>query len=294
VLDAFAVDELTRTVLLYVESVKNGRRFFTAAREVSRQKPVVVLKGGRTEAGSAAAASHTGALASNHRVFEAGCEQAGIVLADRPMDMLDLAAAFSSLPLPAGDRVAIMTLGGGWGVVTADLCTEYGLEVPALPAEIVDEINTLLPDFWSHCNPVDLVGDTNPEVPFEVMKRLMAWDGCDAVIHLGVVGRRWMLRGLTDAWARSDPEVDPRAVSQLHALADQLEGEYIARVLELVDEHRKPVIGVTLTQGAGDKTVVEVPGRTSKAVVYSSPERAVKSLSRMCRYRHWRTRQGLD
>ncbi|HSR14758.1 MAG TPA: acetate--CoA ligase family protein, partial [Gemmatimonadales bacterium] len=84
VLDAFAVDQLTRTVLLYIESVKNGRRFYSAAREVSRQKPVVVLKGGRTEAGGVAAASHTGALASDHRIFDAACRQAGIVVADRP------------------------------------------------------------------------------------------------------------------------------------------------------------------------------------------------------------------
>jgi acyl-CoA synthetase (NDP forming) len=254
---------------------------------------VVVLKGGRNEAGGVAAASHTGALASDHRIFEAACQQAGIVLADRPMDMLDLAAAFSSLPLPAGDRVAIMTLGGGWGVVTADLCAEYGLEVPALPGELIAEINELLPEFWSHCNPVDLVGDRDPQVPIEIMRRLMAWDGCDAVIHLGVVGRRWMMRGLTDAWSRSDPEVDPRTVSQLIEFADQLEREYIGQVLGLIDQHRKPVIGVALRQGAGDKTIVEAPGRTSRGVFYSSPERAVKSLSRMCRYRQWRTRQAL-
>jgi acyl-CoA synthetase (NDP forming) len=294
VLDAFAVDQLTSTVLLYIESVKNGRRFFTAAREVSRQKPVVVLKGGRTEAGGVAAASHTGALASDHRIFEAACRQAGIVVADRPMDMLDLAAAFSSLPLPEGDRVAIMTLGGGWGVVTADLCAEFGLEVPSLPLEIVDDIDGLLPDFWSHCNPVDLVGDTNPEVPIRVMERLLAWDGCDAVIHLGVVGRKWMARGLTDAWSKADPEVGTDDVAQLNELAELVEKRYIEDVLGLIEQYPKPVIGVSLTQGASDKTVVDVADRAYKGVFYSSPERAVKSLSRMCAYRHWRTRQGLD
>jgi acyl-CoA synthetase (NDP forming) len=294
VLDAFAVDDLTQTVLLYLESVKNGRRFYDAARSVSRQKPIVVLKGGRTKAGGVAAASHTGALASDHRVFEAASRQAGIVIADRPMDMLDLAAAFSSLPLPAGDRVAIMTLGGGWGVVTADLCSEYGLRVPDLPPEIIAEIDQFLPDYWSHCNPLDLVGDTNPEVPIEVLGRLVAWDGCDAVIHLGVVGRRWMVRGLTDAWHRSDPEVDARHVSDINAIADQVEGEYVGELLRLVDEYRKPVIGVALTKGEGDKTVVEVPGRASRGIFYSSPERAVKSLSRMCQYRNWRTLEGLD
>jgi acyl-CoA synthetase (NDP forming) len=294
VLEAFAVDPLSRTVLLYIESVKNGRRFYSAAREVSRQKPVVVLKGGRTDAGAVAAASHTGALASDNRIFDAACRQAGIVMADRPTDMLDLAAAFSSLPLPEGDRVAIMTLGGGWGVVTADLCTENGLEVPALPPEIVDDINHLLPDFWSHCNPVDLVGDTNPEVPIRVMERLLAWDGCDAVIHLGVVGRKWMMRGLTDAWSRTDPDIEVTTLSQLNELAEQVERRYIDDLLGLIERHPKPVIGVSLTQRAGDKTVVEVAGRAYKGVFFSSPERAVMSLSRMWTYRHWRTRHGLD
>jgi len=93
---------------------------------------VIVLRGGRTEAGERAAASHTGALASNTRVFDAACRQAGVILASQPMDLLDFSAAFSSMPLPKSNRVAIMTLGGGWGVITADLCNEYGLVVPDL------------------------------------------------------------------------------------------------------------------------------------------------------------------
>jgi acyl-CoA synthetase (NDP forming) len=187
-----------------------------------------------------------------------------------------------------------MTLGGGWGVVTADLCSEYGLLVPQLPPKIIAEVDQFLPDYWSRCNPLDLVGDTNPEVPLEVLKRLVAWDGCDAVVHLGVVGRRWMVRGLADSWHRSDAEVDDGLVSDINALADQVEGEYINELLKLVDEHHKPVIGVALTKGEGDKTVVEVPGRASRGIFYSSPERAVKSLSRMYQYRQWRTLEGLD
>lgn len=113
--ESFEADEKTRTVVLYVESIKNGRRFFEAARRVGRLKPIVLLHGGFTEAGRHAAASHTGALASDTRVFEAACLQAGVIMVESPMDMLDIPAALSSLPLPRGRRVAIMTLGGGWG-----------------------------------------------------------------------------------------------------------------------------------------------------------------------------------
>jgi len=141
---------------------------------------------------------------------------------------------------------------------------------------------------------VDLVGDSNPDVPLKVMEHLLAWDGCDAVIHLGVTGRKWILYQLSEAWSRADPAVDPSEVSQLNEFADGVEADYIHQLVGLMEQHRKPVIGVGLSEGKTSKTVVEVPGQSYKGVFYSSPERAVKSLSRMCRYRHWRTRQGLS
>ena len=164
-MEAFEVDELTQTVVLYLESIKNGRRFFEAARRVGKKKPVVMLKGGRTQAGNRAAASHTGALASNIRVFEAAARQAGIVVVEQPMDLLDLSAAFSSLPLPRGNRVAVMTLGGGWGVVASDLCVENGLTIPDLSPELIARIDRILPPYWSRSNPIDLVGEVGPTDP---------------------------------------------------------------------------------------------------------------------------------
>lgn len=293
-LDGFALDKLTNTVLLYIESVKNGRRFFESAQKVSAQKPVIVLKGGRTAAGGVAAASHTGALASDNKVFEAACQQAGIVLADQPMDMLDLSAAFSSLPLPQGPRVAIMTLGGGWGVVTADLCSEYGLEVPDLSPGIIAEITQLLPDYWSHSNPVDLVGDNDPNVPLAVMDKLLAWEGCDAVIHLGVVGRKHLFYKLKNACLNVNPDMSPEFMDQIEELVEQVEENYIEHVVGLMEKYNKPVLGVSLAKGPDDTTVVEMEGMAHKGVFYAAPEQAVKSLSRMCRYTRWRKREGLD
>ena len=293
-LDGFAVDPPSRTVLLYVESVKNGRRFFSSARDVSRQKPVILLKGGRTEVGGRAAASHTGALASNERIFEAACHQAGVVLADRPMDMLDLSAAFSSLPLPAGNRVAIMTFGGGWGVVTADLCDTYGLEVPTLSPEIVERIGRILPEYWSCANPVDMVGDKSPEMPFEILEALIEWGGCDAVVHLGIVGRKHLLQQNIDAHRRADSDAGSDFYLQLEQLSDDLEARYVERVIELMSIHNKPVVGVSLVKGHGDNTVIESDQHPHKGVFFSAPEQAVKSLSRMCRYREWRMREGLE
>ncbi|MDX2452913.1 acetate--CoA ligase family protein, partial [Desulfosarcina sp.] len=184
-MEGFEVDELTRTVMLYIESVKQGRRFFESACRVSHKKPIVLLKGGQTQAGNRAAASHTGAMASDTRLFDAVCRQAGIVKVDLPMELLDLSAAFSSLPLPQGNRVAIMTLGGGWGVVTADLCDQFGLDVPELSPELIVRIDQILPPYWSRSNPIDLVGENDLSVPLTVMEALLQWEACDAVINLG-------------------------------------------------------------------------------------------------------------
>ena len=104
------------------------------------------------------------------------------------MDLLDLSAAFSSLPLPRGNRVAVMTLGGGWGVVASDLCVENGLTIPDLSPELIAQIDQILPPYWSRSNPIDLVGEVGPEIPMQVIEALMKWDGCDAVIHLGILG----------------------------------------------------------------------------------------------------------
>jgi len=291
-LDAFAVDGLSRTVLLYIESVKNGRRFFESCRKVSRRKPVIVLRGGRTEAGERAAASHTGALASNTRVFDAACRQAGVILADQPMDLLDFSAAFSSMPLPKSNRVAIMTLGGGWGVITADLCNEYGLEVPDLNPELIEAFDEMLPRFWSRSNPVDLVGDTNPDIPLRVLDQLMAWDGCDAVINLGIIGRRHLFTHLKDACLAANPDITPDDMNALDGMILEYERNYIHHVVNLMDRYHKPVVGVSLAKGPEDKTVVSVEGCNFKGVFFPAPEQAVKSLSRMHRYWSWLVREG--
>jgi acyl-CoA synthetase (NDP forming) len=286
-LEGFEVDELTRTVILYVESLKNSRRFLQSARRITRRKPVVLLKGGQTSSGKKAAASHTGALMSDTRVFNAMCRQTGIIKVEQPMELLDLAAAFSSLPLPKGPRVAIMTLGGGWGVVTADLCQAHHLQVPELDSAIIEGFNQLLPPYWSRANPVDLVGDQDPDLPVKSLKTLIAWDGCDAVINLGILGRRIFLQRLTKAALRSDPNVDQVFLEQIQMVLDEFEQNYIRQITVLMEKYQKPVIGVHLLTDGQDKTVYQVPGSKYKGVFYQTPERAVYALSKMVAYRKY-------
>ena len=285
--DAFEKDSLTQTVMLYVESVKNGRRFLESCRRVSKQKPIVLLKGGQSLAGNKAAASHTGALSSDSRIFDAVCRQAGIVKVERSMDLLDLSAAFSSLPLPKGNRAAIMTLGGGWGVITADLCSEYHIEVPELSQELIDHLNTILPPYWSHSNPVDIVGENDMTIPIRIMEALMKWDGCDAVINLGIMGRRILANKLAESISKADPTYSSEFLAMMSEELLKFEAEYVRHIVGLMETCEKPVFGVSLLKECQDKTVCSVNDSRYKGVFYESPERAVKAFSRMVEYRRF-------
>jgi acyl-CoA synthetase (NDP forming) len=132
-------DPHTSIILYYVEYIDNGRRLIDVAKRVNRSKPVIILKGGRTQAGKIASASHSGSMGGELNTFMGACKQAGLLQAAVPSELLDLSAGFSSLPLPKGNRIGIVTLGGGWGVVTADECNEKGLVIPSLPNAIINK-----------------------------------------------------------------------------------------------------------------------------------------------------------
>jgi acyl-CoA synthetase (NDP forming) len=287
-LSAFEQDELTKTAVLYLESVKNGRRFLEGAIRVSHKKPLIVLKGGRTEAGNRAAASHTGALASNINIFNAACRQAGIIIARQPMDLLDLSAAFSALPLPKGNRVAVMTLGGGWGVVVTDACIESGLEVPPLTEDLILRIDKILPPYWSRTNPVDLVGERDPSIPMKVVEALAGWDGCDAVIHLGAAGRNYMANNMIKAAMKVNPNFPLEIYREGPKLVEESERVFFENTIRLMEKYRKPILGVMLVDDEKSKVMTEISGSDYKGVAFLTPERAVKVLARMVEYQNWR------
>lgn len=290
-LDGLEVDDLTRTVMLYVESVKNGRRFFEGARRVGKKKPIVLLKGGQSQAGNRAASSHTGALTSDMRVFDTVCRQAGIVKVDEPMELLDLGASFSSLPLPKGNRAAIMTLGGGWGVVTADLCAQFGLDVPELSDQIIDGIDKILPPYWSRSNPVDLVGESDPSIPETILELLLKWEGSDAVINLGIIGRQQAAKRLGDSVLKADPTYSPDFIKQIHRDFKKFEKAYIGRIIDLMVKYEKPVFGVSMLPDEKHQTVYPHKKHVFKAVSFPTPERAVGAFAKMVQYQKFLSRK---
>ncbi len=291
-LEAIYKDDLTKTVMLYVESVKNGRRFFEVAKALSQKKPIILLKGGETKAGLHAASTHTGAMATNNRVFTSMCRQTGIVKVDTPVELLDLAACFSSQPLPRGNKVVIITLGGGWGVITADLCAKHGLELVPLPKEIIEFIDGMLPEYWSRTNPIDLVGEWDIEIPKQIITKILQWGGCDAIIHLGILGRKFFIRKYTQSIARCDFSYSKQTLEEIMDLVRTFEREFIQMSVELVSRFEKPIIGVRLNTEIEDRTVYEVGDSPYKAVSYDSPERAVKACARMYEYYRYLSLRG--
>ncbi|MBW1780768.1 MAG: CoA-binding protein [Deltaproteobacteria bacterium] len=276
-------DPHTRIIILYLESVGEGAHFMEVATRVNRKKPLIVLKGGRTEAGRTAAASHTGSMSGEDDIFRGACRQAGILNARVPSELLNLSAGFSSLPLPRGNRVGIVTLGGGWGVVTADECNDRGLEVPPIPDDIIAAIGRHLPPFWSKGNPVDLVGTRDLEAPIVAVEELMKWDGIDAVMILGIVGRDEFVHILIESSLKSDPDMSPAFMEQIKAMSRNYEETFISRMVEFMEAYEKPVIGVSLART--DKgTVRPVPGRRYSGVFYQTPEAGVNVLARMVEY----------
>jgi acyl-CoA synthetase (NDP forming) len=162
-LEYYAQDPNTRVIAMHVEDIKDGRAFIEAAKRVSKEKPVVVLKAGRTAYGARAAASHTGALAGADQIYEAAFREAGVIRARTLEDLLDWSRALSMLPVPKGENVLIVTGAGGSGVLLSDSCTDYGLRLMDMPDDLGQGFKELIPPFGAYGNPIDITGGEPPE-----------------------------------------------------------------------------------------------------------------------------------
>ncbi len=185
-LDYFALDRATRAILLYVESIKDARKFMSAARAAARVKPVVVIKSGRHSQGAKAAATHTGALAGSDAVYDAAFRRAGLL---RVFDLDELFDAVETLgrmqPFP-GRRLAILTNGGGIGVLAIDRLIDLGGKAAELSAETRKQLDTFLPPTWSKANPIDIIGDANAKRYAAALEVLLADTENDAVLVMNV------------------------------------------------------------------------------------------------------------
>lgn len=156
-------DPATHSIVIYMESIGDARSFLSAAREVALTKPIIVIKAGRTAAAAAAAASHTGALTGSDEVLDAAFRRCGVLRVKTIDDLFNMAEVLAKTPRPKGKRLTILTNAGGPGVLATDALISEGGELAPLSPETIEALNQLLPPHWSHGNPIDVLGDADPE-----------------------------------------------------------------------------------------------------------------------------------
>ncbi len=183
-IEYFHEDPNTKCIMLYIESLKDARKFFHTARRVVRDKPIVAFKSGYTEEGAKATSSHTGSIAGSEAAYEAAFRQSGVFRARSLSQLFDAARALAYMPVPKGENIAILTNAGGPGVLAADRAYTLGLNLAVLSDDTLEQLNQICPPNWSHRNPVDIIGDATASRYDEALKILMKAKEVDAVILL--------------------------------------------------------------------------------------------------------------
>jgi acetyltransferase len=242
--------------------------------------PVVLVKGGATEGGARAAASHTGALASNDRVFDGACRQVGAVRATVPEEAFEAAATFATQPLPAGPNVVVMTTAGGWGVVTADaIARERGLSLLRLPDDLRASIDTKLPPRWSRNNPVDLAGgETRDTIP-DVLDLIASHPDVHAIVYLGL--------GIQSNQAklmRNGGYYPGHGLERIVDYHERQDVRFAEAAAEVSARAGKPILTASELGTADPTNAGPAAVRASGRLCYGSADRAVRALGHLYRY----------
>lgn len=251
-LDYLVTDPKTDSILLYIEGIKDSRRFMSGLRAAARIKPVIALKVGRHAAGAEASMSHTGALVGSDETFSAALSRSGVLRVETVTQLFSAAKALSSRYRVYGDRLAIITNGGGPGVMAADRASDLNIELASFQEETVKKLNEVLPEVWSHGNPVDIIGDAPPE----------------------------RYRAAVDICLR-DPGVDG-AIVILTPQAMTAPDEVAKALIDLADHHKKPI----LTSWMGGKQIENARKlfNNAKMPSFRTLENAVDAFSYLSSY----------
>ncbi|MEM2122776.1 MAG: acetate--CoA ligase family protein [Candidatus Bathyarchaeia archaeon] len=252
-IEALGRDPASRVILLYIEGVKDGLKFIKACKEASKEKPIVAVKAGVTEAGVRSVSSHTGSLAGSAVAYEAAFRKSGVVKAENLEELLHLGVAFSRQPIPEGDRVLIVTNGGGPGILAADACEKAGLRIPSLNAETVESLRRSLPPQASYHNPVDVLGDADDNRYYTALKEGLEDSNIDAAIAI----------------------LTPQAMSDPDGVA-----EAIIKVSETID---KPIFTVFMGLDHRSRPLRRLAKMGIPNLPF--PELAVSILEKMIKYR---------
>ncbi len=251
-LDYLALDPNTHSILLYIETITHARKFMSAARGAARLKPVIAIKAGRHAAAAKAASSHTGAMAGVDAVYDAAFQRAGILRVQNLDDVFD---AVETLALPvkvAGDRLLIVTNGGGLGVLATDALLDHEDQLAPISDAMMAKLDALLPPTWSHGNPIDIIGDASPKRYGDVMAALMDAPAEDSILVLNC------------------PVAVASSVDAAQAVADAVRGK------------RKPVLASWL--GSDSAAAAHSIFANAGVPAYDTPDKAIRGYSYLVRY----------
>jgi len=245
-------DKDTKVICVYVEGVKNGKKFLDVCRKVSRKKPIIAIKGGVTEAGAKATLSHTGSLAGSAAVFYGVCEQANVISAKSLEEMFDFARMFDRYIIPKGNRIQVVTNGGGYGVLAVDAIHNHGLKLADMRKKSVKDLKKEFADYVVVKNPIDLTGDASTE-GFEIaIKKCLSDSNIDIVIAITLL---------------QTPMITPKIVDVL---------------TKLNNTRKKPIIVVTT--GSRFVETIKQSLEENKVPCFTFPENAVNAIKQLVLY----------
>lgn len=259
IIEYFSSDPHIKAIMIYLEGLKDGRRFIEVATRVTRVKPIIVLKGGKSRAGARATMSHTGSLAGSDRIYAAAFKQAGIIRAESIRNMINTARIFAKQFPPKGGKVAIITNLGGPGVITADMCEKYGLNISKFSDETVLKLKEKLPSYCTVSNPLDLTGDPDPTRYKIALKEVY-----------------------------SDKEVDCVII----VAGPLVGGEVVANfIVDFFNKYKKPTAVCWVTENHETKEVKIL--EESGIPTYEMPEDAVKSMAALVTYAEYLQKESI-
>jgi len=251
-IDYFGTDIHTRSIVLYIESITNARKFMSAARSFARAKPIIVIKSGRFSEGAKAAASHTGAMAGEDAVYDAAFKRAGIVRVKEISDLFNCSSILAKQPRPTGPNLAIVTNAGGPGVLATDAIIELGGKLAKLSPETMEKLNAALPPHWSKGNPVDIIGDGDEKRYQKAIEACLEDSNIDGLLVICV----------------------PQVVANPKILSE--------RIIDIAKKSTKPI----LVAFPGEESVYHARKLLNRNNIpaYSTPEEAVESYMYLYHY----------
>jgi acetyltransferase len=254
-IDYFGTDPKTKSILMYMEGITDARKFMSAARHFARTKPIIVVKSGKFGESAKAAASHTGSLSGEDGIYDAAFKRAGVVRVEEIADLFNSAEVLGTQPLPKGPNIAIITNAGGPGVMTSDAVIARGGKLAKLSQKTLDALNKVLPPFWSHSNPLDVLGDASPERYRAALEACLNDENIDGIVIVFTM----------------------QAVSKPIEIANA-----IVDLVKSKTYHNKTIL--TSFMGFGQVSEANAILNSNNIPTYSTPEQAIKTYMYMHQY----------